>query len=99
MIRMRETRTAKGLSLSGLAEATGIDPSTLSRYEKGLQSPSVERGFLVANALGVSLEFLVGSTRAEADTAATARVKGSEHANGGRAIAVESNATPVHTGG
>lgn len=58
MLRMRETRTAKGLSLSRLSEMTGIDVSQLSRYEAGRQAPSVDRAILVARALGVTVEFL-----------------------------------------
>jgi len=60
MQRMRDTRQRKGLSLSAVEELTGIAASTLSRYENGKVVPSVEKGRLVARALGVSLDFLVG---------------------------------------
>lgn len=60
MQRMRETRTARGLSLEGLEALTGINYSALSRYETGQRAPSVGRAKLIASALGVSLDFLVG---------------------------------------
>jgi transcriptional regulator with XRE-family HTH domain len=60
MQRMRDTRHRRGLSLSALEELTGIGASVLSRYESGKIVPSVEKGRLVARALGVSLDFLVG---------------------------------------
>lgn len=60
MIRMRDTRTRLGMSLGDLEGATGISASVLSRYERGEMAPPVDRGLLVARALGVSLESLVG---------------------------------------
>lgn len=102
MIHMRETRTRRGLSLTALEGLTGIDASTLSRYETGKQAPSVERGFLVARALGVSLESLVDSARG--DSAPVDRDRGestethSAKINGGRTAAVMGSATPAHPG-
>lgn len=65
MIEMRATRNARGLSLEDLSEKTGIASSQLSRYETGKHSPSVARALLVAEALGVSLDFLVTGSTAE----------------------------------
>jgi transcriptional regulator with XRE-family HTH domain len=61
MKHMRDTRVRLGLTLGDLQQATGIDLTTLSRYETGKREPSVARAGMVARALGVSLDFLVGS--------------------------------------
>lgn len=68
MIHMRRTRERLGLTLSDLAERTGIDPSMLSRYERGAMDPSATKAVLVARALGVSLESLVSAHGRNADT-------------------------------
>lgn len=68
MIRMEEMRSRRGLTLVQLEELTGIDSSTLSRYENGKQDPSVTRGLKVARALGVSVEDLVGGVHGEQST-------------------------------
>lgn len=76
MRRMRQLREASGLTLAELAEQTGINPFTLGRYERGTQAPSVDRGLLVARALGVSLDYLAGEdSRPEAGTAEERRVE------------------------
>lgn len=41
---MRERREALGLRLVDVAEMTGLDPATVSRYERGFEvRPSVRR--------------------------------------------------------
>ncbi|MBA3689511.1 MAG: helix-turn-helix transcriptional regulator [Chloroflexi bacterium] len=58
MIRVRELRDAKGLTLPDLERVTGIDRQTIWRYENDRMVPSVERAYLLAEALGVSLNEL-----------------------------------------
>jgi len=72
MIHMRDTRTRLGMSLGDLEGATGISASVLSRYERGEMAPPVDRGILVARALGVSLESLVGDQHEAAETEVSA---------------------------
>ena len=90
MQRMKETRARRGLSLHELEALTGIDYSTLSRYENGNRAPSVGRAQLVARALGVSLDFLVGDHDDHAAASENARGKNTHapaadfHISGGR---------------
>jgi transcriptional regulator with XRE-family HTH domain len=57
---MKEIREDRGLTLADLERITGIDRSTLNRYENGKRSTTIEKGLVVAKALGVSVEFLAG---------------------------------------
>ncbi|MEO3875877.1 XRE family transcriptional regulator [Nonomuraea sp. B12E4] len=59
--RLRRIRTERGVSLSELAEATGISKSTLSRLETGQRRPSLELLLPIAQAHQVPLDELVGA--------------------------------------
>ncbi|MEU4577049.1 helix-turn-helix domain-containing protein [Nonomuraea sp. ATR24] len=59
--RLKRLRAERGLTLSALAEATGISTSTLSRLESGQRRPSLELLLPVAQAYQVPLEELVGA--------------------------------------
>jgi transcriptional regulator with XRE-family HTH domain len=59
--RLRRLRTQRGVTLTGLAEATGISKSTLSRLESGLRRPSLELLLPIAQAHQVPLDELVGA--------------------------------------
>lgn len=59
--RLRHIRNKRGLSLSALAEATGISKSTLSRLETGQRRPSLELLLPLAQAHQVPLDELVGA--------------------------------------
>jgi transcriptional regulator with XRE-family HTH domain len=56
--RMRQRRTALGLSLGQLAMATGTTKSHLSEIEAEKSVPSVLVGINIAAALGVSVQWL-----------------------------------------
>jgi transcriptional regulator with XRE-family HTH domain len=59
--RLRELRTARGLSLRALAEGSGVTASALSQIENGKNSPSVSTLKKVLAALGTTLgEFFAG---------------------------------------
>ena len=61
--RVRERRMALGeMSLTKLAEATQIPIQVLSRLENGHQTIYVERLAELAQALGVSADYLLGLT-------------------------------------
>jgi transcriptional regulator with XRE-family HTH domain len=62
--RLRQTRTRRGVTLAGLAEATGISVSTLSRLESGQRRPSLELLLPIAQAHQVPLDELVGAPEA-----------------------------------
>ncbi|MFF5113150.1 helix-turn-helix domain-containing protein [Streptosporangium sp. NPDC000509] len=61
--RLGELRRARGLTLTTLAEWTGISAAHLSRMEKGERQPSIGSLFQLARAYGVSLGELVGDER------------------------------------
>ncbi|MDF5757447.1 XRE family transcriptional regulator [Spongiactinospora sp. TRM90649] len=59
--RLKRLRAQRGLSLSALAESTGISKSTLSRLETGRRRPSLELLLPIAQAHQVPLDELVGA--------------------------------------
>ncbi|GLF95872.1 helix-turn-helix domain-containing protein [Streptomyces yaizuensis] len=59
--RLRRLRTERGITLTALAEATGISKSTLSRLESGGRRPSLELLLPISQAYQVPLDELVGA--------------------------------------
>ncbi|ACQ79681.1 transcriptional regulator, XRE family [Beutenbergia cavernae DSM 12333] len=59
--RLRALRHERGLTLSELAERTGISTSTLSRLESGGRKPTLELLLPLARVHGVPLDDLVGA--------------------------------------
>ena len=59
--RLRALRLARDMTLSALAEATGISLSTLSRLESGQRRPNLELLLPLARAYQVPLDELVGA--------------------------------------
>ncbi|WP_309103333.1 XRE family transcriptional regulator [Microbacterium sp.] len=59
--RLKWLRQQRGLTLTALAEATGISKSTLSRLETGQREPSLKLLFPLAQAHRVPLDELVGA--------------------------------------
>ena len=57
--RLRQARTARGLSLRGLAEVVGVSPSLISQVETGRAKPSVNTLYALATELGISLDVLL----------------------------------------
>jgi transcriptional regulator with XRE-family HTH domain len=57
--RLRTLRAQRGLTLAGVAEATGISVSTLSRLEAGRRRPTLELLLPLARAYQVPLDELV----------------------------------------
>src|SRR4051812_3414120 len=60
---LRRVRTARGLSVSDLARASGVAKATLSGLESGSANPTLETLWALAAALGVSLGELVEPPR------------------------------------
>lgn len=59
--RLRAFRLQKGLSLQGVAEASGLGLSYVFRIESGkTTNPGIERFRQLANALEVPIDYLVG---------------------------------------
>ncbi|GGZ14531.1 XRE family transcriptional regulator [Streptomyces inusitatus] len=59
--RLKRLRTERGVTLTALAEATGISKSTLSRLESGGRRPSLELLLPISQAHQVPLDELVGA--------------------------------------
>ena len=60
--RMIEKRTEQGLSKKALAEKAGMERQAIENWEKRLSEPRLESAMLIAKALGVSLDWMVGLT-------------------------------------
>lgn len=58
--RVREARKRAGLTQTQLAEAADLALETVSRVERGVQSPTVDNLQTMARVLGTSLSALVG---------------------------------------
>jgi len=58
--RLREARKARGLSLREIARRISVSPSFVSQVETGKASPSVGTLYYLVNALGLSLDEVMG---------------------------------------
>ncbi len=60
--RLKNIRIDQGLKREELATLIGTSAAIIGRYERGERTPSIEIAAKVAQALGVSLDFLAGDT-------------------------------------
>src|SRR5690349_5642274 len=58
--RLRISREKKGLSQSDLAHKAGFQPSAISHFESGRRSPSFDNLKRLADALSVTIDYLLG---------------------------------------
>jgi mannose-6-phosphate isomerase-like protein (cupin superfamily)/DNA-binding XRE family transcriptional regulator len=63
--RLRQVRTARGLSVRELARRAGCSASLVSQVERGVTAPSAGVVYTLANQLGISLDFLFGADDVE----------------------------------
>lgn len=61
--RLKQLRLRRDITLTTLAEETGISASTLSRLETGLRRPTLEQLLPLARYYGVTLDSLVDAPR------------------------------------
>lgn len=61
--RLKHLRLRRDVTLSALADSTGISMSTLSRLESGLRHPTLEQLLPLARYYGVTLDSLVDAPR------------------------------------
>jgi transcriptional regulator with XRE-family HTH domain len=59
--RVRQVRTARGMSVRELARRAGCSASLVSQVERGVTAPSAGVVCTLANQLGISLDFLFGT--------------------------------------
>lgn len=60
--RLKEIRLEKGLNQKELAELSELSPQSISSFEKGINSPTVPSLLALANALSVSVDYILGRT-------------------------------------
>ena len=70
-----EVRKNKGISQAELAKVVGTKAPVIGRYEREEAKPSIEVATKIANALEVSLDYLVGNTNLEIDKSALKRIE------------------------
>jgi transcriptional regulator with XRE-family HTH domain/mannose-6-phosphate isomerase-like protein (cupin superfamily) len=63
--RLRQVRTAQGMSVRELARRAGCSASLVSQVERGVTAPSAGVVYTLANQLGISLDFLFGTDDVE----------------------------------
>lgn len=75
--KITKLKKLKNLSQVALAEATGISRDAISKYERGDSVPSVDYAKRIADALSVSLDYLVNDSHQEEvlDNDAVKRIK------------------------
>jgi len=73
--RIVTIRKRDKVSQSELALKIGLHANVLGRYEREEALPSIEIAAKIAEALGVSLDYLAGITDVELDTTALTRIK------------------------
>ena len=72
--KVAELRKQKGYNRDELGKIVGTSGAVIGRYERGEITPSVEIAKKIAEALEVSLDFLVGTTDQELDKATLNRI-------------------------
>lgn len=65
MHKLKVARRAKGLSTRALAEKVGVSAMAISKYERGLMTPSSDVLIKLARELDVTIEYLVRSPKQE----------------------------------
>ena len=75
--KITKLKKLKNLSQVALAEVTGISRDAISKYERGDSVPSVDYAKRIADALGVSLDYLMSDSDKEdvLDNDAVKRIK------------------------
>jgi len=65
--RVLQFRKSKKVSQIALAKLAGIHPTMLGRYERDETNPTIEMANKLANALDISLDYLIGNIEAKLD--------------------------------
>lgn len=72
---MMLTRKKKGLSQADLGKMIGTSGDVIGRYERGDITPSIDVVVKVADALEVSVDYLIGKTKMQLDKQAVKRLE------------------------
>lgn len=68
-------RKKHGLSQAALGKKVGTSGDIIGRYERDIMTPSIDVIMKIADALDVSIDYLVGKTDLELDTNVLKRVE------------------------
>ena len=60
--KLKEIRLEQGLNQRELAHLSELSPQSISSFESGINSPTVPSLLALANALNVSVDYLLGRT-------------------------------------
>lgn len=66
-MNLKEIRKEKGFTQKDLADAIGVDISSISKYETGVSFPSMEVTRKLADVLGVSADRIIGREMTDDD--------------------------------
>jgi transcriptional regulator with XRE-family HTH domain len=73
--KLLELRKEKGLNREALAKMIGTSGAIIGKYERNERTPSVEIAKNIAQALDVSLDFMVGNTELILDPAILQKIQ------------------------
>lgn len=73
--RITSIRKRKGISQSELGKQAGTSGDLVGKYERDEVKPSIEVASNIADALEVSVDYLLGKTNAELDKATLKRLE------------------------
>lgn len=66
--RLNLYRTRINMSRKELAELIGVTPSTIRNYENDITEPDINRLYVIADALGVTISMLMHGREPERET-------------------------------
>lgn len=72
---MTQLRKRKKLSQKDLGKKIGTSGDIIGRYERDIMTPSIDVIMKIADALDISIDYLVGKTTLELDTNVLKRVE------------------------
>lgn len=69
--RVKERRLSLGVQQNDMAMALGMAKSSLSAYESGVAVPSLDKTYMIAEFLHVSVDYLLGRDEVKSETIST----------------------------
>jgi len=73
--KILELRKEKSITREKLGKTIGTSGAIIGRYERNERTPSVDIARKMADALGVSLDYLVGNTEFQLDTSIIKKIQ------------------------
>ena len=73
--RLTAIRKSRKVSQEDLAKMIGVHAPVIGRYERGEVKPSIEVASKIANAMSVSLDYLVGNSDLQLDQVVIKRIE------------------------